>query len=135
MAKAKKSNSTGAQPKNAAPAAKQAQRTELMRGTLDMLILRTLAQGEMHGYAVARHIQQVSSDVLVVEEGSLYPALHRMARRGLIDHKWGVSEANRKAKYYRITAQGRRQLKAETERWDTFVQAVAGILNPTIAGA
>ncbi len=116
-------------------AQKQKEKTELLRGTLDMLILRTLSGGKMHGYAIARHIQQVSRDVLVVEEGSLYPALHRMARRGLIDHEWGVSESNRRAKYYRITPSGRKQLSAETRRWNSFAGAVAVVLNPSAAEA
>lgn len=106
------------------------QRTELLQGTLDMLILKTLTGGKAHGYAIARHIQQVSRDALVVEEGSLYPALHRMARRGMIEHEWGLSESNRKAKYYRLTPAGRKQLAAETKRWDRFASAIATVLNP-----
>ena len=108
-------------------------KTELLQGTLDMLILKTLSGGKKHGYAIARHIQQASDEVLVVEEGSLYPALHRMARRGLIDHEWGLSESNRKAKYYRLTTAGRKQLAAETKRWNRFVSAIAVVLNPSPA--
>ncbi|TWT73842.1 lineage-specific thermal regulator protein [Posidoniimonas polymericola] len=105
-------------------------RADLLQGTLDMLILKTLTAGQMHGYAIARSIQQSSQDALVVEEGSLYPALHRMARRGLIEHEWGLSESNRRAKYYKLTGAGRKQLKADTERWSSFSAAIGLILNP-----
>ncbi len=112
-------------------AKKKAQkRTELLQGTLDMLILKTLTNGKAHGYTIARHIQRASSDVLVVEEGSLYPALHRMERRGMIEHEWGLSDSNRRAKFYRLTPTGRKQLTAETKRWDHFVNAISNILNP-----
>ncbi len=114
---------------------KKYKKTELLQGTLDMLILRTLKAGEMHGYAVARQIQQVSREALVVEEGSLYPALHRMERRGWIQHEWGLSESNRRAKFYRLTASGRKQLTAEKKRWNRFVDAIAEVMNPTIAEA
>ena len=110
-------------------------KTELVQGTLDMLILRTLTAGKMHGYAVAQRIQQVSRDALVVEEGSLYPALHRMERRGWISHEWGLSDSNRRAKYYRLTAPGRKQLSAEKKRWNRFVEAIAEVMNPTNAEA
>jgi transcriptional regulator len=101
---------------------------ELVQGTLDMLILKTLAGGPMHGYAIARRIQQATSELLKVEEGSLYPALHRMERRGWIEAYWGLSETNRRAKYYGLTAAGRAQLKAEVTAWNRFVEAVAGVL-------
>ena len=110
-------------------------KTELLQGTLDMLILRTLKAGEMHGYAVARQIQLVSREAIIVEEGSLYPALHRMERRGWLQHEWGLSEANRRAKYYRLTASGRKQLTAEKKQWNRFVDAIAEVMNPTIAEA
>ncbi len=101
---------------------------QLVQGTLDMLILKTLGTGPMHGYAIARRIQQASSELLKVEEGSLYPALHRMERRGWIEAQWGLSETNRRAKYYGLTAAGRARLKAEVTAWNRFVDAVAGVL-------
>src|SRR5216684_6416608 len=91
---------------------------ELVQGTLDMLVLKTLSRGRMHGYAVAEFIHQTSEDVLHVEEGALYPALHRLELRGLLASKWGVSENNRRAKFYRLTPAGRRQLADETIRWN-----------------
>ena len=103
---------------------------ELLQGTLDMLILKTLAAHKLHGYAIVRHIQSATNDVLVVEEGSLYPALHRMERRGWIRHEWGLSETNRRAKYYWLTAAGRRQLTKEHDRWSRFVEAITIIMNP-----
>jgi len=106
-------------------------RSELMQGTLDLLILKTLARGEMHGYAVAEHIQQTSDDVLQVEEGALYPALHRLQLRGLLAAEWGVSENNRRAKYYRLTAAGRKQLAAETEYWGRMAAAIGRVLEAT----
>ncbi len=108
-------------------------KAELLQGTLDMMILQVLTGGPMHGYAIVKRIQQSSHDLLVVEEGSLYPALHRMDRRGLIQHEWGLSEANRRAKYYRLTAAGRRRLKVESERWGRFVDAVAGVMGIAVA--
>ncbi len=109
--------------------ADSAKRSEVVQGTLDMLILKTLAVGPMHGYAIARHIQQASGEALSVEEGSLYPALHRMERRGWIAANWGLSEANRRAKYYALTTLGEAQLKTEVAAWSRFVAAVAGVLN------
>ena len=103
-------------------------KAELLPGTLDMMVLQVLTGGPMHGYAIVRRIQQTSQELLVVEEGSLYPALHRMERRGLIQHEWGLSELNRRAKYYRLTSAGRKRLKVEAERWDRFVDAVAGVM-------
>ncbi len=110
-------------------------KTELLQGTLDMLILKTLTAGKLHGYAIARQIQQASQDVLVVEEGSLYPALHRMERRGWIQHEWGLSESNRRAKYYRLTAAGRKHLAVEKKRWSRFVEAIAIVMNPPLPEA
>lgn len=103
-------------------------RLDLMQGTLDMLILKALTGGPMHGYQVARWLEEATEDVLAVEEGSLYPALHRMHRRGLVEAEWGVSENNRKAKFYRLTTAGRRELASETERWSLFAGAVAKAL-------
>ena len=105
---------------------------ELLQGTLDVLVLKTLSWGPMHGYAVARWLRQVSDDVLQVEEGSLYPALHRMERRGWVASEWGLSENNRRAKYYRLTAEGRRQLRAEAGTWATFATAVHKVLSSTV---
>lgn len=104
---------------------------DLLRGTLDFLILKTLSWGPMHGYGVARWIQQTTDDVLQIEEGSLYPSLHRMQRRGWISAEWGLSENNRHAKFYRLTAAGRRQLTAEASSWTTFVGAVAKVMQAT----
>ncbi|MDA8020913.1 MAG: PadR family transcriptional regulator [Thermoanaerobaculia bacterium] len=101
---------------------------DLLQGTLDLLILRTLQPGPMHGWAIARRIQQVSDDVLTVQQGSLYPSLHRLARKGWIDSEWGTSENNRRAKYYRLTAEGRRRLADETESWQRLSAAVSRVL-------
>ena len=103
-------------------------KNEIVQGTLDMLILKTLSSGPLHGYAVANRIQQASDDFLKVEEGSLYPALHRMERRGWIDAEWGLSESNRKAKYYRLTAAGRAQLRVAARNWTRVVEAIAGVM-------
>jgi PadR family transcriptional regulator, regulatory protein PadR len=103
---------------------------ELLQGTLDMLILKTLIRRPMHGYAVAEFIQQTSEDVLRVEEGALYPALHRLELRGLLVAEWGVSENNRRAKYYRLTAPGRRHLAEEAERWKRVTLAIGRIMEP-----
>jgi PadR family transcriptional regulator, regulatory protein PadR len=101
---------------------------ELVQGTLPLLILRTLAPGANHGFAIARRIQQVSKDVLRVEEGSLYPALHRLEVQGWIESEWRVTENNRNAKYYRLTRGGRRQLEREASRWNAIADAIAAIL-------
>jgi PadR family transcriptional regulator len=105
------------------------ERIELLQGTLDLLILRTLLSGPAHGHAIAKNIERNSEEVLQVEQGSLYPALHRLIRRGWISAEDGVSENNRRAKFYRLTASGRRQLKVETSRWEKLARAIAGILN------
>lgn len=102
--------------------------TELVQGTLDLLILRTLGGGPMHGYAIARRIQQASQDVLQVEEGSLYPALHRMERRGWIEGQWGLSETKRKAKYYRLTASGRVEAESQAAAWRRLTTAMANVI-------
>jgi transcriptional regulator len=101
---------------------------ELVQGTLPLLILRTLATGPNHGFAIARRIQQVSKDVLRVEEGSLYPALHRLEVQGWIASEWRMTENNRTAKYYRLTSAGRRQLEREATRWNAIVDAIAAVL-------
>jgi len=104
------------------------QRIELPQGTLDLLILRTLALEPQHGWAISERIQQISSDVLRVQQGSLYPALHRLERRGWIKARWGTSENNRRAKYYELTKSGRRQLEVEKDAWDKLTAAVAQVL-------
>jgi PadR family transcriptional regulator, regulatory protein PadR len=101
---------------------------ELLQGTLPLLILRTLATGPNHGFAIARRIQQISKSVLRIEQGSLYPALHRMELSGLIESYWGTTENNRKAKYYRLTRRGARALASETERWHSIAGAIAAVL-------
>ena len=105
-------------------------RVELLQGTLDLLILRTLRWGPAHGHAIAKAIEQGSDDVLLVEQGSLYPALHRLIERGWIDFDHGTSENNRRAKFYRLTAKGRKQLTIETSKWDALAAAVGRILRP-----
>jgi PadR family transcriptional regulator, regulatory protein PadR len=101
---------------------------ELVQGTLDMLILRTLARGPSHGWGIAQHIRQLSEEVLRVEEGSLYPALHRIELAGLVSAEWGLSENNRRARIYRLTPRGKKQLEAEREHWNALVEAIARVL-------
>jgi transcriptional regulator len=101
---------------------------ELVQGTLDMLILRTLERGENHGWGIAQRIQRTSQDVLRVEEGSLYPALRRLELAGELSAQWGVSENNRRARFYRLTARGRRRLEAEQRRWGLLAAAIARVL-------
>ena len=101
---------------------------DLPQGTLDLLILRTLAMGPQHGWAISERVQQVSSDVLRIQQGSLYPALHRLERRGWIQAEWGTSDNNRRAKFYELTRSGARQLEAETEAWQKLTTAVAQVL-------
>ena len=105
-----------------------AQRIDLPQGTLDLLILRTLALGPQHGWAISERVQQISSDVLRIQQGSLYPALHRLERRGLIMARWGTSENNRRAKYYELSKNGRQQLEVETDAWEKLAAAVAQVL-------
>ena len=105
-------------------------RIELLQGTLDLLILQTLRPGPAHGHTIARAIARGSDEVLQVEQGSLYPALHRLIKRGLIAFDDGTSENNRRAKFYRLTAKGRKQLETETSRWERLVRAIGGILRP-----
>ena len=101
---------------------------ELFQGTLDLLVLKTLSWGPAHGYAIARWIEQLTGEVLQVGEGSLYPALHRLEERGLIEAEWRVSENRRRAKFYRLTARGRAQLRSESDDWGRFVEAVGKVL-------
>ena len=101
---------------------------ELLQGTLPLIVLRILNAGPNHGFAIARRIELISKDVIRAEEGSLYPALHRMELEGWIDAKWGVTEKNRKAKYYKLTPRGRKQLKNETARWNAISEAMTAIL-------
>jgi transcriptional regulator len=105
-------------------------RVELLQGTLDLLILRTLRWGPAHGHAIAKAIEHGSDEVFLIEQGSLYPALHRLIKRGWITFDEGTSENNRRAKFYRLTPKGRKQLEIETTRWDTLAAAVARILRP-----
>ena len=109
---------------------RDSERIELLQGTLDLLILRTLLVGPRHGHAIAKSIEYNSAEVLLVEEGSLYPALHRLIRRGWIAAEEGTSENNRRAKFYRLTAKGRKQLTVETGKWEKLSEAIARILNP-----
>ena len=103
-------------------------RGDLVQGTLDMLVLKALTQGAMHGYAIAEFIQQTSDEVLRVEEGALYPALHRLELRGLLSAEWGLSDNNRRAKYYRLTAPGRKHLAEETSSWSRLSAAVSRVM-------
>ena len=102
---------------------------EVLKGTLDVLILRTLAWGPAHGYAVARWLKETTDDALRIEEGVLYPALHRLERKGWVEAEWGLSETNRRAKYYRLTEAGHAHLSADTARWKRYAEAVAKVLN------
>jgi len=105
-------------------------RVDLLQGTLDMLILRTLLFGPLHGHSISHYIQQTSEDVLKVDHGSLYPALQRLERRGWVTTAWGVSDNNRRAKYYRLTKAGRKQLLNETSKWERLNAAIARIMKP-----
>lgn len=106
---------------------------DLLQGTLDVLILKALSWGPLHGYAVVRWIGQRTEDALQIEEGALYPALHRMEQRGWIEAEWGVSENNRRAKFYRLTDEGRRQLHAEAVSWQRYAEAVGKVLHAAAA--
>src|ERR1700716_3012829 len=103
-------------------------RLDLLQGTLDLLILRTLQTGQMHGWAISERIQQISQEVLHVNQGSLYPALHRLEHRGWIKAEWGISELGRRARFYCLSAAGRKQLELETENWDRLTAAIGRIL-------
>lgn len=104
------------------------QKTDLLQGTLDLLVLKTLQSGPTHGWEIAQRIQLLSEDVLQVNQGSLYPALHRLEDKGLIAAEWGASENNRRAKYYKLTAAGRKQLQEESETWRRFSWAITQVL-------
>lgn len=104
---------------------------DLLQGTLDMMVLKAVSLGPLHGYGVLLRIQQISGNRLAIQQGSLYPALYRLEHEGWIDSEWGQSENNRKAKYYRLTAAGRRRLQAETEKWNRMSDAIGAILRAT----
>lgn len=105
-----------------------ASKNELLPGTLDMLILQTLTRGALHGYGIAQHIQQISEDVLQVEEGSLYPALQRLLVKGWVRAEWGTSDNNRRARYYTLTSSGKKQLGIEAENFERMIQAIARVM-------
>jgi PadR family transcriptional regulator PadR len=107
--------------------------SEMLKGTLDMMILRTLVVGDAHGHTIAKVIERSSEDVLEVEQGSLYPALHRLENRGWVKSYWGTSENNRKAKFYRLTTAGRKQLTVETSRWRQMARAIGLVMGETLA--
>jgi len=110
------------------------QRIELLQGTLDLLILQTLRWGAQHGYGLSQLIRRNSGDRLQIDTGSLYPALHRLAKRGWVDSEWRISANNQRTKVYSLTAAGRKQLAAERSRWDEMLAAIGGVLNPAQAG-
>src|SRR5579885_3429242 len=103
---------------------------DLLKGTLDLLVLRTLRDGPVHGYTISRLIKERSGKVFLVEEGALYPALHRLERQKLVEGEWGVSENNRKARYYRLTPRGQAALRVEISEWQRYTRAVSGVLQP-----
>jgi PadR family transcriptional regulator, regulatory protein PadR len=109
---------------------REASRVELLQGTLDLLVLRTLLFGPQHGHAIAKHIQRTSEELLQIETGSLYPALHRLEAQGWVAASWEHAESGKRAKYYRLTASGRKHLAAERTRWDTFAHAMGLVLRP-----
>ena len=121
-------------PKAQDPRTQDKARLEILQGTLDMLILRTLQWGPRHGHGIGQAIRAQSDDLLKVETGSLYPALHRLEKRGWLEAEWGVSEANQRAKYYRLTTTGKAQLAREQSRWAQLVDAIGRIMNPAAAG-
>lgn len=106
-------------------------RLELIRGTLDVIILKSLIWGPLHGYAISSQIRRQSDEALLVEEGTLYPALWRLENKGLVASEWGLSDNNRKAKYYSLTTEGRRHVRAETRSWEAYAEAVGKILRAT----
>ena len=116
------------------PKRRDEERLELLQGTLDMLILRTLQWGSQHGHGIGQAIRTQSDDLLKVETGSLYPALHRLMKRGWLKSEWGISEANQRARYYQLTAAGKAQLSRERDRWAQIVEAIGRIMNPARAG-
>src|SRR6266540_160853 len=106
------------------------QKLELLQGTLDMMVLRTLSAGSANGYEIAKAIERLSDEVLTVDRGSLYPALHRLERSGVISGKWEISSTNRRARYYRLTAAGRKHLVAERSKWEQMAAAIARVMRP-----
>lgn len=108
---------------------------ELPQGTLDLLVLRVVARGPIHGYAIAQHIQMMSKEALQIQQGSLYPALHRLENKHFLAAEWGPTETGREAKFYKLTAKGRAQLKAETESWERLTELVAMILHQRLGDA
>jgi transcriptional regulator len=108
---------------------------DMLKGTLDMMVLRTLVTGDAHGYTIAKVIERTSEDVLEVEQGSLYPALHRLEDRGWVSSYWGLSEANRKARFYRLTAAGKKQLRSEVGRWRQMAKAIALVMGDVLGDA
>ena len=112
----------------------ESERLELLQGTLDMLILRTLQWGPRHGHGIGQAISQQSDELLKVETGSLYPALHRLEKKGWLKSEWGMSEANHKAKFYRLTATGKAQLAVEQTKWSQLVHAIGRVMNPASGG-
>ena len=111
------------------------EKQDLLPGTLELLVLKTLTNGALHGYAIVREIQRRSAEALTVEEGSLYPALHRMERRGWIDAEWGASESNRRAKFYVLTKLGRIELRSQTANWQRMSGAITQVLEANLGGA
>jgi PadR family transcriptional regulator, regulatory protein PadR len=111
-------------------ARKASSRLDLLQGTLDLLLLRTLSVGPQHGHAIAKHIQRASEEVLRVETGSLYPALHRLEAKGWISADWALSDKGKRARYYRLTSLGRRQLESKQSKWNAFARAMGLVLNP-----
>jgi len=105
-------------------------RAEILKGTLDMLILSSISQGPKHGYGIAQWLEQTSRDLLQIEQGSLYPSLYRMEERGWISARWGLTELNRRAKFYALTARGQEQLETETRGWERLVEAITLVLKP-----
>jgi transcriptional regulator len=112
-----------------------AEQSDLLKGTLDMMVLKAVSLGPLHGYGILLRIEQISGNRLEIQQGSLYPALYRLEHEGWIASEWGQSENNRKAKYYRLTAAGRRRLHAETEKWNRMADAIGAILRATVEGA
>jgi PadR family transcriptional regulator len=112
-----------------------AEQSDLLKGTLDMMVLKAVSLGPLHGYGILLRIEQISGNRLEIQQGSLYPALYRLEHEGWIASEWGQSENNRKAKYYRLTAGGRRRLQAETEKWNRMADAIGAILRATVEGA
>ena len=114
-------------------AAKQTERLELLQGTLDMMVMRTLVSGPVNGYEIAKAIERLSDNVLEVDHGSLYPAIHRLEKSELIAGKWEISSTNRRARYYRLTAAGRKRLNVERSKWEQMAAAITRVMQPTVS--